>query len=270
MTHSFIKDRGGRQLDPHPDPPSGPPIFHAYPSVVLFNQIFRDGQPETGRARGPAGRLRTREPLQDFLGNAASGVFDGDLHKILENVPLVQGTLLMDPQSQRAPAGHGLKGVQDQVINGLSQVRRAPKDPAVGRVRVDAESHIDGLPAQLVLEQVRRLFQDLARVQRFQVQCLPRCEVFQVRRDHSAALGVPLDDAGFFFELPAPGDQHLGHADDACERVVELLRHALGQLPQGGHPFRAGPLLFHLPGQFLFLFFQVVHKDGRKECGHPK
>ena len=220
----------------------------------LLDEAIHHRQAEPGALADLLGGEEGLEDLvDDLLRDTCAGILDLDQHIVRHRHLALAGGLdlagrhVARADRQLATVRHGVTGVHRQVDDDLLELGQVgahrPQVPPVPHVELDP------LPEQ-PLQQHAELGQDLAEMHHLRPQGLPPRERQQLPHEPGGPVGVLLDLHDVLerrIRRPVVHQQQVRIAEDALQHVVEVMRHAAGQLADGLHLLRLGELRLQRP-----------------------
>ncbi len=199
-------------------------------------------RPEAGAFADLFRRVERFEDLMKLaFGNAGAAVrdLDHDVVPLKDHRPVTVKILVeMDvpgADSDFAAAGHGVAGVHDEVHDDLLELALVDADRREICPVLDPERHLVG---QKAVEKMRELAQRVLEVDDRRAQRLLAGEGQKLPNQGGRAVGVLPDlhqVAVFHVGHVVPHQQKVAMAVDRGQQVVEVVRHAAGELADGLH-----------------------------------
>ena len=220
----------------------------------LLDDAVGRRQSEPGALADLLGREEGLEDaLEMRLGDAGAGIDHLDQHVIAGGqdlgAPLQRGREgdVGGADRQRAARGHGVPRVHREIDDDLLELSLVDLDqPEVAAVD-DVELDVD---ADQAAQEVGQLGEHVGDVQHLGLQGLLAGEGEELAHQIGGAVGVLLDLHDVGEVLLAGGmaqEQQIAEADDHRQKVVEVVRHAAGELADGLHLLGLGELRFQVP-----------------------
>jgi hypothetical protein len=212
---------------------------------VLLDDAVHGGQPQPGAVARALGREEGLEDPGLGLGfHADAGVGHGELDVGARQAAMLTRRRFVelhegDGDDEASARRHGIASVHGQVDDHLLELAGVGLDAGAGR-RLDHELDI---LAEQPLQHGAQALNDRVGIDHARLQELLATEGQELTGQGASPLGGLLDQADVLahgIRLAQPAQQQLGASGDHGEQVVEVVRDAAGQPPDGLH-------LLHLP-----------------------